>query len=60
MTEYQVEFGSSQPIRFANPKCYDGDGNEIIIPKCEKCGYHKCQVIGKEALNWICLICSND
>lgn len=60
MTEFEAEWGSSIPLRFANVRCYDSEGNEIIVPKCDKCGYHKCQVIGKQSFTYICLICQNN
>jgi hypothetical protein len=54
---FSNEFGSIHPIRFLNPsqvKCYDYEGNEIIIPKCDKCNSHKTQVIGKDSFTWVC------
>jgi len=30
---------------------------EICIPKCQKCGIHKCQIIGKNACMWFCSMC---
>lgn len=57
MTE-MAEFGSVGNVGFLDPenvKMYGEDGNEIKIPKCEKCGVHKCQVIGKNAFAWICI-----
>lgn len=52
------EFGSSISIRFLNPQCvkiFDCNGNEIEVPKCDKCGNFKNQIIGKEAFAWVCM-----
>jgi hypothetical protein len=57
MTQYKAEWGSSVKFRFGNPKGYDADGNEIHVPRCEKCGCYKSQVIGKECFTWICTFC---
>lgn len=57
--EYQVEYDSSLPVRFLDPrdvKMYDAFGNEMEIPKCE-CGSFKSQLIGKEYFKWICNSC---
>ena len=57
------EWGSSQPIRFLDESmvtAYDSEGKEMEIPKCEKCGNFKCQIIGKEYWAWVCTIgCEN-
>lgn len=57
MSELTAEFGSATPIGFANAKCYDATGKEIVIPKCEKCGCHKSIVIGVNAFAYICPMC---
>jgi hypothetical protein len=52
------EFGSSSPVRWLKPeqvKMYDSEGNEVPIPKCDICGFHKCEVIGRSATAWICM-----
>ena len=54
----ECEWGSSMPVRFLEPsqvKMYDSDGKEIEIPKCEKCGQYKNEVIGREYCAWICI-----
>lgn len=54
------EYGSCQPVSFLDPenvKAYDAENNEICIPKCQKCGIHKCQIIGKNAYMWFCSMC---
>jgi len=60
----ECEWGSSMPVRFldiSQVKMYDSDGKEVKIPKCEKCGYHKSEVIGREYCAWICMNgCDND
>lgn len=53
----EEEYGSVEPIRFGNPKMYDSNRKEVEIPKCEVCGYHKCQVIGAQAFAWVCTKC---
>ena len=64
MTDYIAEFGGNARFLDASQvKTYDGEGNEIEIPKCEKCGSFKIQVIGKESFVWLCPLCarrSND
>ena len=60
MEDLTCEYGSSHPVRFPNPenvKLYDSENNEICIPKCQKCGIHKCQIIGKNAYMWFCSMC---
>lgn len=53
--KYECEFGSSIPVRFpTNVKCYNEEGNEIEIPKCQKCGNYKTEAIGKHASAWFC------
>lgn len=59
----RCDFGTSQPIRWVKPeqiKMYDSDGIEQPIPKCEKCGYAKTEIIGKRACTWLCTFCSGD
>lgn len=34
---------------------HDSKGNEIEIPKCEKCGDSKLLVLGKESFMWFCV-----
>lgn len=61
--DLECEFGSSIPVRFINPedvKMYDNEGKEVPIPKCEKCGNIKQQIIGKNACAWICNDCPGD
>lgn len=56
----EEEYGTCLPIRFLNPeqvKAYDCEGNEIEIPLCEHCGYHKTEVIGLKYSAWICCNC---
>lgn len=52
------EFGTNYNINFANPKLYDSDNKEIIIPTCE-CGLKKCCAIGNESYMWFCFECGN-
>jgi len=59
-SEVQAEFGTSYPIRWIGEgeiKCYDQDGNELKIPKCEKCDAYKSQLIGEHGYIWICTCC---
>jgi hypothetical protein len=56
----QSEWGCSQHVRFAGPgmvTLHDSKGNEIEIPKCEKCDNYKNQIIGKESFMWYCPYC---
>jgi hypothetical protein len=53
----EAEYGSSHPIGMVNVKAYDASGKEIEIPKCDKCGCHKSQLIGRDAFIWICTMC---
>lgn len=56
----EEEFGSCAPVRFLKPlqvKVYDHEDNEIEVPKCEHCGYHKTQVIALKCSVWICCNC---
>jgi len=56
----QEEWGTSHPVRFAGPGMVtlnDSEGNEIEIPKCEKCDNYKNQIIGKECFKWYCPYC---
>lgn len=58
--KYECEYGSCNPIRFPEPQSvgfFDSDGNEIEVPKCDKCGSFKNPLIGKEAFQWICMNC---
>lgn len=48
-------------IRFLDPKqikLYDSENKEVVIPKCETCGMHKSQLMGKESFIWVCNCCS--
>ncbi len=54
---YKNEFGSVLPIQTLDVTAYDAEGNEIEIPKCDKCSNYKSQVIGKESFMWICTCC---
>ncbi|HEY5236113.1 MAG TPA: hypothetical protein VIJ14_08045 [Rhabdochlamydiaceae bacterium] len=54
---YEAEYGSVPEIRFMNPedvKFYDGEGSEIIVPKCKICGWHKNKLMGQESFMWLC------
>lgn len=56
----QCEYGTCSGVRFLNPshvKMYDSEGKEVCIPKCDKCGYHKSQVIDLNSFTWICSCC---
>jgi hypothetical protein len=58
--ELMSEYGSPQSLRhlsYDNVKGYDAENNEICIPKCQKCGIHKCQIIGKNVYMWFCSMC---
>lgn len=52
----QAEYGSCANLGFANMKAhlYDADGNEIDIPKCNKCEKEMNSIIGKNAIGWFC------
>lgn len=54
---FKTADGIVSHIRFLTPKCYDCDGNEIEIPKCEKCGNYKSQVFSKDCMKYFCAIC---
>jgi hypothetical protein len=54
------EWGSTGPIGFWEPKLYDGDGNEIIVPKCKGCQTSMGQIIGKESFMWVCMYCDGE
>jgi hypothetical protein len=43
----RVEYGSISPIGFWQAKMYDGEGNEIVIPK----GH--CVALGKESFGFV-------
>ena len=43
---------------FDSVKLYDSEDKEIEIPQCLDCGNYKSQLIGKEALQWICTECN--
>lgn len=52
------EYGCSSPVQFTDEStvtAYDSQGNEMEIPKCDKCDQFKCQVIGKERFAWMCM-----
>lgn len=52
---YQAEFGGNVNfITAGKVKAYNSEGNEIQVPICEKCGCHKCQLIGKTHFAWAC------
>lgn len=54
---YEPEYGTSQLVRFptvGEVTAYDSEGNEIEIPKCEKCGAYKCYAISKINSAWVC------
>lgn len=56
------EYGSSNQVRFLDPECItttDEEGEEICIPKCQKCRIHKCQLIGQNAYMWFCASCGS-
>lgn len=60
MDELECEFGSSSPVRFTNSdnvRLYDGNGKQIEIPKCEKCGKYKIELIGMTISKWVCGTC---
>lgn len=48
------------PVRFLKATPYNADGNEITVPRCEKCGAYKNQLIGKESFIWICQFCPGE
>ena len=50
----EEEYGGSQGWGFAKVIAYDSENKEIVCPICEKCGWHKSMVIGKECFKWIC------
>ncbi len=54
---YKIEYGSSSPVRFAQCKAVDSEGNEIIDPVCENCGLSKCRLMGRESFIYICNAC---
>ncbi len=59
-SELMSESGSLHPIHFLDPEnviAINEDGKEICIPKCQKCGIHKCQVIDQNAYMWFCAKC---
>lgn len=59
-TDYECEYGSSNPVGISKVTAYNAEGEEIEIPKCKKCGVHMCQVMGKESCAWMCLMgCDN-
>jgi hypothetical protein len=54
------EFGTCGNISWLDPsdvKLVDNEGNEEIIPKCDKCGVHKTMIMGTEWFAWICQMC---
>ncbi len=60
--ELMAEYGSSHPVNFLKPEnviMTDEEGEEVCIPKCQKCGIHKCQVIGENAYMWFCAKCGS-
>lgn len=54
-----AEYGPSGAFRLPDVTVYDGEGKEIEVPRCSKCGTAKCQLIGKEAFVWICMHCGS-
>jgi len=59
-TELQTEYGTLGNVRFLNPdnvKIYDGEGKEVCIPKCDKCGYYKSEIISSTHHTWLCTCC---
>lgn len=61
-SELTCEYGSSHPVRFLDPdsvSMINAEGEEVCIPKCQKCGIHKCQVIGENAYMWFCAQCGS-
>ena len=56
--EILCEYGGIPKFRIPDSvRMYDEEGNEIEIPKCEKCGGYKTQIIGKNCSALICWIC---
>jgi hypothetical protein len=53
MSEIREEWGNVP--RFAYVEAFDTEGNEIVVPKCEKCQKYKNMIIGKTAFDWICM-----
>lgn len=49
-----VKFVGDPGAYFQSVTAHDSEGKEIEIPKCERCGWHKSQVIGKYCFGWIC------
>lgn len=54
--ELTSEYGSLSPIRFADAKAYDSEGNEINL-RCEKCNTAKICIIGRYIEAFICPEC---
>lgn len=57
MKDYNCEWGSNYHVRFTDismVKLYDGEGNQIEIPKCVKCNNYKAHVVGEKVCVWIC------
>lgn len=61
---YKTEFGCSHPVNFLDENqviAYDCEGSKLEIPKCEKCGYFKSQLIGRSSFKWVCSTgCENE
>ncbi len=53
--QFECEFGGK--VRFLNPKFYDADDIEIVIPTCEKCNGKKSMIIGKSSFAYVCGNC---
>ncbi len=59
---YKDGLGRTARVRFVGEpgcpikvKAYDSKGNEVIAPICEKCGWHKNQIIGRKLVVWVCM-----
>ncbi len=52
--QLQCERRGDYPIQIAEAKMYDRAGEEIHVPKCEKCGSFKNMLMGRETFMWIC------
>lgn len=52
-----VKFVGHPGAFFQKVTVKDVESNEIDTPKCDKCGYHKATVMGKEAFGWVCMVC---
>ena len=59
----KFEYGSCSNIRFVEPsmiRMYNSEGDEIEVPRCEKCGIAKTCAIGRDAYQYICMFCPSD